>query len=757
MKIFAFILGVLFGIVAVFGAVFVAVATVTPDTLTGGTASETLGDIGKLSFMSIFNKVRDAFSTQGKFYRYKTDADGNIALDDNGKKIIEECAAGEGEYFSLSMFCATTGLDLDKVFGTTIPDSVYKIPVAEYFNSENGVNNAFKQIKVSALTEIINLFGKTDDGNKKIDQATVDKLDGFSLFDLVGENGIETVFADIKLAELVSDVFPAEKTDDNKLLYALGQSLLGKTMTAFKANKLFFELKAGGSLEETGKLKVTEVVTASEEINNIFGDTTIADLVNDNGELDVNKLMETTKLGNIMGYKYDAEKGEWYTTDDSGSIVYAEGIVASVAGLTVKEVMNTESLYDIRVGELVGYKRTESATDGYTSYAATTDVMTDGSGYIKADGDKWYKAKLTCSNSGHTDVTHTSDCFDYVWNKDSAETSGIIGSMASLTVRELSNGDKINAKIESLTLGDVLNITEGQKPLWALRNTKIGKLGEGINEITLGDVITIDETSNKLLRRLAGEKVGSLGTVADNLVLGDVIDVTTDSPKILVTLKDKKINELGNAVETLKLSDVIDTDGNAILAALADSNINDLGTDINNVKMGTVMNYQYVENCTESGHSTTAHWHESATDKTEIVGVYGKIANMTIAEISEKDASGNSGIERIMAGLTIGDLVNSNIMDIGEGDTRTQNEYKLRILTCVNPSAHSITHNGNTFQCNIEGYYTYRAALSVTGSDCTAQQFFNLTHDTDAEKAECMDFWQSVPVSDFMSALLSGI
>ena len=65
MKIFAFILGVLFGIVAVFGAVFVAVATVTPDTVTGGTASETLGDIGKLSFMSIFNKVRDAFSTQG--------------------------------------------------------------------------------------------------------------------------------------------------------------------------------------------------------------------------------------------------------------------------------------------------------------------------------------------------------------------------------------------------------------------------------------------------------------------------------------------------------------------------------------------------------------------------------------------------------------------------------------------------------------------------------------------------------------------
>lgn len=329
--------------------------------------------------------------------------------------------------------------------------------------------------------------------------------------------------------------------------------------------------------------------------------------------------------------------------------------------------------------------------------------------------------------------------------------------MASLTVRELSNGDKINAKIESLTLGDVLNITEGQKPLWALRNTKIGKLGEGINEITLGDVITIDETSNKLLKRLAGEKLGSLGTVADNLVLGDVIDVTTASPKILVTLKDKKINELGNAVETLKLSDVIDTDGNAILAALADSNINDLGTNINNVKMGTVMNYQYVENCTESGHSTTAHWHESATDKTEIVGVYGKIANMTISEISEKDASGNSGIEKIMTGLTIGDLVNSNIMDIGEGDTRTQNEYKLRILTCVNPSAHSITHNGNTFQCNIEGYYTYRAALSVTGSDCTAQQFFNLTHDTDAEKAECMDFWQSVPVSDFMSALLSGI
>lgn len=1185
-KVFAFILGMLFGIIVICGAVFACIAVVTPDMVTGGGASDYVGDFGKMSLLGMFNKFKDLYTNYtGCFYKYVTDpATGEFVLDENGRKQIEICTTDDGEYFTLGMFCATTGIDLDKVLNTELPQSVYSLPLLEYFNGSNGVSNAMSQIKVSTIPDIVNLFAKTDEsGNKIINQAAVDKLAAYSLTDLLAENGLETVFAEVKLSDIASSVFPVDPTEEGKaLMYAVGQATVGKALGAFKRGEILPQLKAGGAFEEIGKLKVTQLVDSNETIQNIFGNTLVSELVNDEGKFDVDKLLDTTKIGGVLGYTYDEVEDKWYKSDSAGNKTYADGIVAAIAGLTIREVMNADELQNLTIGELLGYERNPVSVDGYTAYGTLTDVMTDGSRYAKKDGDKWYEAKLNCTEehehtsdcftyiwytlctkegahadhaddvtingkyyvaaepavnavcgitikqltndamnvltgalldlkisdiipadqldgtmasladmtvrqlteggidtlyfgqlfdyartevadttdytvdvltdgeevivranadksayirlggdkwytaklvcdntdtahvhdkdcygfvwtkdgaepdgiqatlanytvgdvgrlndivknltlgevmasdlparfeslrnvkiselgteidkmtmadflnytkgaevldttgytaykgltdvmtngtnyikkdgekwyvailactkahthtsdcftvwtdsegndvtgisakladttvaelsdiqskiktftlrdvmgddlptmlasladtpldqldgavknmlvgdmleytrtevadlTGYTacgtltdvmtngtsfvkkdgdkwyvatqncDVTdsthvHTTDCFDYKWKDNTgAEVSGVLSQIAGMTIVELQDGNAVNDKIQNMKLGDVMTIADDERPLGALKNTKIKDLGTSFKQLTLGDVIEINGESSLLLRNLKDKKLDNISGAIDDLTIKEVIEVDPSSPKLLQTLANKntKISELGTAMNDLKLSDVIDTSGNPILRSLEGSNINNLGNDLNGVQMGTVLNYTKIAagECTTSGHSYGAHWHDDANN--EVKGVYAKIADMTIEEISTTDTEGNSGLEKIMLDLSLGDLVDSGIMDIGTGDVRTQNEYKLRIMTCNDPVNHSFKYSGTTFNCNLAGFFSYKAALQIRGETCTAEEFYNKTHGTEADKAQCLDLWKNVHVKDFMSSLLGG-
>lgn len=228
-------LGMLFGMIVILGAlagaIWYAVAVLTPDQVTNNQASDYVGDYGKMSLKSIYDDVMKKFeSYRGKYYDYDRDQDGNIKYDADGKpQLVEVSVENGGQYMTLGMFCATSGINLSKLLGgVELPQSVLDVPVMEYFNGSDGVQRALSQIKVSILPDIMNMFTTTDEsGQTVINQAAIEKLAGYSITDLMSENGIEKVFSEVKLADLVSQYFPQAEESGKELLYALGQTTVG--------------------------------------------------------------------------------------------------------------------------------------------------------------------------------------------------------------------------------------------------------------------------------------------------------------------------------------------------------------------------------------------------------------------------------------------------------------------------------------------------------------------------------------------------
>ena len=78
MKVGAFLLGMLFGMIVILGAlagaIWYAVAVLTPDQVTNNQASDYVGDYGKMSLKSIYDDVMKKFeSYRGKYYDYDRD------------------------------------------------------------------------------------------------------------------------------------------------------------------------------------------------------------------------------------------------------------------------------------------------------------------------------------------------------------------------------------------------------------------------------------------------------------------------------------------------------------------------------------------------------------------------------------------------------------------------------------------------------------------------------------------------------------
>lgn len=80
----------------------------------------------------------------------------------------------------------------------------------------------------------------------------------------------------------------------------------------------------------------------------------------------------------------------------------------------------------------------------------------------------------------------------------------------------------INEKIDTVTLGDIMDVTPEDGILYTLRNSTLDSLGDDLNELFLCEVMTIDETSSATLKAL---KYASIKSVTVNVPVTSVIDV----------------------------------------------------------------------------------------------------------------------------------------------------------------------------------------------------------------------------------------
>lgn len=584
-RVLAFFLGMIFGIVFLLGSlglgVYLAVTKVTPADISQETA--VLGDLANMSLLDIYKNLSTLYSQK-------------IGVADEN-----------GRYYSLGDLCTQYNIDSQNLFGVSLSDDLLDIPVFEFFSTStdaqgnNGVQRALKQIKVSAIPSLLDIFVKNEDGSALVNGNVLEELSKYNIVELMTkEQGIAYVFENITFSQLLPENFPSDPNGDNALMWAVGQASVGKMYTALSSDdSLFLQLKEGGALETLGQMEVTDLLgSEAGTLSTLFGDTLVVDLVGKNGEINVDDIINYTYVGSLLG----CIRNE--ITDVSGYHVLASS-------------PNGDVLYGI--------------IDGKDSL-------------VKQEDGKYYEAELTCTEQH--DV-HGYDCYGFVWYNSSvlpsdhpctpdeelikdglhhSKVSSLYGAFVNLRIADITGGsfDAILDKVKDLTIGEIVN-GEVSGILANFADMTVGELLEGgLEKMYLGNFLgyTRTQTDATQVTGVATLDDGTkVGFANGNTVMSDDgetwylaksvceqqhphtrdcyiyiwMNGNAQADGVMAKLADKKINSLGDISAMLQdftLADVLGEDNlTGIFRELANVPIGDIANQIDSIYIGTVLEY----------------------------------------------------------------------------------------------------------------------------------------------------------------------
>ena len=596
-RVLAFFLGMIFGIVFLLGSlglgVYLAVTKVTPADISQETA--VLGDLANMSLLDIYKNLSTLYSQK-------------IGVADQN-----------GKYYSLGDLCTQYNIDSQNLFGVSLSDDLLEVPVFEFFSAttdsqgNNGVQRALKQIKVSAIPSLLNLFVKNEDGSAIVNDNVMEELSNYNIVELMTkEQGIAYVFENITFSQLLPENFPSDPNGDNALMWAVGQSSVGKLYTALGSNdSLFLQLKDGGALETLGQMEVTDLLgSQAGTLSSLFGDTLVVDLVGENGEINVDDIINYTYVGSLLG----CIRNE--ITDVSGYHVLASS-------------PNGDVLYGI--------------IDGKDSL-------------VKEEDGKYYEAELTCTEQH--DV-HGYDCYGFVWYNSTpldaghacnpneeliensahyAKVTSLYGALVNLKVSDLTGGsaDAILNKVKGLTIADIVN-GEVSGVLANFADMSLGELLDGgLEDMYLGSFLGYARTqadSSAVTGVTTLPDGTKVGVCNGKTVMSDDgktwylaqqtceqhADHTRDCYRyvwtdgsaavegLMAKFADKKVNSLGDMsdmLQQLTLAEVLGEENlTGIFRQLANVPIGQISAEIDNIYIGTVLEYTRKQVADISGYT----------------------------------------------------------------------------------------------------------------------------------------------------------
>lgn len=197
----------------------------------------------------------------------------------------------------------------------------------------------------------------------------------------------------------------------------------------------------------------------------------------------------------------------WYNTQDEDG----KPIQKELVGTKVKEVASLAN--DLEVAALMTVK-TEDAILSYIGYGVMGVKQADaGQEYSHTGKYKTEEGKeVDCYIASNADGIITS-----VWYTENGEKVNVGGT----TVSKLP--DKINGLSNDLTLGDVIDIDENDKTLYALRDSKISEVGNEVKKLKVCDVME-EEDINKsaILRQLKNKTIDDLSTAIDDISIQSI-------------------------------------------------------------------------------------------------------------------------------------------------------------------------------------------------------------------------------------------
>lgn len=711
-RILAFFLGFLFGIIFVFGAVvaavYIGINTVTPGDVYPD-SNKFLGDLANLSLYEIYESVT-------KLYQEKIGT-----KDENGR------------YFTLGEFCEHYNIDVNQMFGgKEVPEDVLDIPVFELFAGNR--YDAMQQVKVSAFAKLANLFSAGEDGGGIFSDAAIEKLSEHNLAELFdSEKGVAYVMQDLLLTDILPGIFPTEQADGNAIMWALGQSSIGKLLGGFGGN-ILLQFKQNGAFEAVGNLKMKDLFGESSAVLSvIFKEYKLSDLIADDGSINPDALMNSVFLGELLGYqrnKLTAEETEGFEQIESNEN---------------RAVLQNGDKFVIR----------SSDTDGEFEYYegrlfCTIEQHTHGA----QCGEPNEEGSYACGKTAHM---HDANCYGYVWYTQQLDrATGLYTIVADITIGDLLSGDS-NALIErflDVQLGEIL---EGQQVDGAIDHLKGLTIRElmygGIDGIYFGVLFEYnrkqveDLTNFTPVDGLESVMYDGNGTYvrkdATSWFVAELNCEETDPDHqhnakcypfewysdeafenkgtgVKAALSNTTVGELpsiNQVVKNLKLKDVLGEDEiPAMLKGLKNTKIGELSTAINDMYLGEFLEYHREEvdgvfvwyTCNpEDGKD---HTHDESCLAT---GMMGKLADQKVSEL------GN--ISETVMSFTLYDVLGEDIPQM----LKSIKDTKIKDLnTAINDmylgdllEYHSETVEGKLvwYTCNPDGSHVHDDGCLATG------------------------------------------
>lgn len=396
-----------------------------------------------------------------------------------------------------------------------------------------------------------------------------------------------------------------------------------------------------------------------------------------------------------------------------------------------------------------------------------------------------YEREITCGQEDDETHSHTYLCFAWT-DKNGKSVTGMMAKLASKKVSEMSSLNE--SVLNEFTLKDVFG--EGNVPsmLKDIENTTIGNLESEINKLYVGSTMgyhrnVIEDITGygSCETPLSGESFAIVrqkqisGSPAKYIKTEDDGDDKTwyeayfdcslnhdhgvdcykynwydkDNQPISGMIKafaNSKLDNIDDTLDDLTIKKLgIDADGNTVLKAIENEKLNNIGSAINNMKMGTLLGYTQgeklatISTCDKTHEHTDLcydyNWYADKAKTTLVKGLNGKIANMTVEGIS-----GGQGVGSIAKTLTIGDLIDSGMMEVKPDD-----EYKFAIIFC--------SHDDHC-DCSLTKYLT---ACALNNS-VTAKTYWDDAHSSySGDKSEHKDAWKQSTLLQFMNYLLDAM
>lgn len=268
-------------------------------------------------------------------------------------------------------------------------------------------------------------------------------------------------------------------------------------------------------------------------------------------------------------HEYEIYDGIWYEAyygvDDPNNKP-ATGLMAGLAHLTMEDLQDSEhakaAVGDITAGDAMGYKKVEGVWYDDNDQPLTGLVRAIADSKVKNLNEDIQATKfgtvagLTLSGS--------------TWMDGTATATGIIASLADLTVAQISDEKALSDAIQKVTVADAMGYTKsgsGYKDksnntvtgfMAVIADKPISNIQQTLDETEIGKFMGYEKVGtvwkkngtavDSLMQKVCSKTINGLDGLLDTLVLKDVIADYDDGIFSFVD-KNTKITELGQAFE----------------------------------------------------------------------------------------------------------------------------------------------------------------------------------------------------------------